>query len=187
MVFDGNDKEYQAALDSVLDGPLVGRFEISESGQKILVDEGVMEKFSRSISPFITEEAGEIDENMRREKYWLYPWVAVREAVINALVHRDWTRSVDVEVTRYSDRLEIISPGRLHNSMTISKMIAGLRCPRNMLLVEILRDYGYVDSRGMGIRTKIIPLMRQQNRMDPIFEATEDYVKVILPVRKHSI
>ncbi|MDL2270102.1 hypothetical protein LJC41_09100, partial [Desulfosarcina sp. OttesenSCG-928-G17] len=47
--------------------------------------------------------------------------------------------------------------------------------------VEILRDHGYVDSRGMGVCIKIIPLMRQYNQVDPIFEATEDYVKTILP------
>ena len=65
--------------------------------------------------------------------------------------------------------------------MTVSKMIAGQRSPRNTLVVEILRDYGYVDSRGMGVRTKIIPLMRQYNHVDPIFEATDDYVRVVFP------
>lgn len=180
MSFSGNDKEYQALLDVVLDAPLVGRWEITEAGQKQLVDEGLIEKFSSAIEPFITQEAGEIDENMRRETTFYYPWEAIRETVINALVHRDWTRSVDIEVTNYSDRLEVISPGKLQNSMTISKMVAGQRSPRNTLMMEILRDYGYVDSRGMGIRTKVIPLMKQMNQTDPIFEATDDYLKTVL-------
>lgn len=185
MVFNHSDKEYQAVLDSVLDGPLVGRWAISESGQKVLVDEGVIEKFSAISTPFLTREASTVDENMRHEKSWFYPWEAVREAVINALVHRDWTMSVDIEVTFYADRLEIISPGKMQNSMTINKMIAGQRSPRNTLVVEILRDHGYVESRGMGVRTKIIPLMRQQNKVDPLFEATDDYVKVVLPQGTH--
>lgn len=180
MAFKGNDKEYQALLDVVLDAPLIGRWEATDTGQKQLVDKGLIEKFLSAIEPFITLEAAEIDENMRREKAWFYPWEAIRETVINALVHRDWTRSVDIEVTNYSDRLEVISPGKLQNSMTVAKMIAGQRSPRNTLIVEILRDYGYVDSRGMGVRTKVIPLMRSQNECEPVFEATEDYLKVVL-------
>jgi ATP-dependent DNA helicase RecG len=121
---------------------------------------------------------------MRREKAWFYPREAVRETVINALVHRNWTRSVDIEVTNYSDRLEVISPGKLQNSMTISKMVAGQRVPRNVLVMEILRDYGYVDARGMGVRTKIIPLIRKFNHVDPVFEATDDYLKTVLPRKK---
>ncbi|MBV5304721.1 MAG: transcriptional regulator, partial [Chlorobium sp.] len=180
MAFQGNDKEYQALLDVVLDAPLVGRWQRSASGRKELIDEGLIEKFSSQIEPFITQEASVIDKNMRREKSWYYPWEAIRETVINALAHRDWTRSVDIEVTNYSDRLEVISPGKLQNSMTVSKMVAGQRSPRNTLIMEILRDYGYVDARGMGVRTKVIPLMRNINQAEPVFEATEDYLKTIL-------
>jgi ATP-dependent DNA helicase RecG len=60
-------------------------------------------------------------------------------------------------------------------------MMAGQRSPRNPLIMEILRDYGYVDARGMGIRTKVIPLMKSQNNAVPVFEAADDYLKTILP------
>jgi ATP-dependent DNA helicase RecG len=186
MAFEGEDKEYRALLDVVLDAPLVGRWRVTDAGQNRLVDEGLIEKFSAAMEPFITQEASEIDENMRREKTWHYPWEAIRETVINALVHRDWTRSVDIEVTNYSDRLEVISPGRLQNSMTIGKMVAGQRSPRNTLIMEILRDYGYVDARGMGVRTKVIPLMKQFNQIGPVFEATDDYLKTVLPRKKSN-
>ena len=184
MAFAGNDKEYRALLDVVLDAPLAGRWQTNAMGRKELADAGLIEKFSFAIEPFITEEASGIDENMRREKAWHYPWEAIRETAINALAHRDWTRSVDIEVTIYSDRLEIVSPGKLQNSMTVAKMVAGQRSPRNTLIMELLRDYGYVDSRGMGVRTKVIPLMRKFNQVEPIFEATDDYLKTILPRKK---
>jgi len=45
--------------------------------------------------------------------------------------------------------------------------------------MEVLRDYGYVDDRGMGIRTKVVPLMKKQNLVDPVFQATEDFLKTI--------
>jgi ATP-dependent DNA helicase RecG len=63
-------------------------------------------------------------------------------------------------------------------------MIAGQRSPRNPLIAEILRDYGYVDARGMGIRTKVIPLMKKFNKADPVFEATDDYLKTVLQRNK---
>jgi ATP-dependent DNA helicase RecG len=182
MAFAGEEKEYRAELDTILDGPLVGRWDESESdaGQKQLKDEGLIEKIASTIEPFISREASSIDRHMRKERSWDYPWEAVRETVINALCHRDWTRSVDIEVTVYSDRLEIISPGKLPNSMTIEKMIAGQRSPRNPLITGILRDYGYVDARGMGVRTKVIPLMKKVNHVEPEFEATDDYLKTVL-------
>jgi len=181
MVFEGVSKEYRSLTDEVIDGPLVGRWTIDEEGKRALVSHGVIDLFAEKIRPFVAKDESDIDDDMRRSKQWKYPWKAIRETVINAIAHRDWTRSVDVEVTDYSDRLEVISPGALQNSMTVEKMIAGQRSPRNPLIVEVLKDYGYVDARGMGVRTKIIPLMRQHNKADPVFETTDDYLRTTLP------
>lgn len=180
MAFSGDKKEYRAILDTKLDGPLVGRWE-DYSGQKSIVDDGLLEKFSNTIRPFISEESDSIDLSMRKTTHMKYPWEAVRETVVNALVHRDWTQSVDIEIALYSDRMEITSPGKLPNSMTIEKMLAGQRTPRNPLIVEIMRDYGYVDARGMGVRTKVVPLMIKMNNVEPQYILTEDYLRVVLP------
>ena len=182
IVFDGENRQYKALLDDVLDSPMLGLWRLDDSGQRQLAnaDLGIIERFIDKIEPFISEESAEIDEGFRREKAWHYPREAVRELVINALVHRDWTRSVDIEISVYSNRLEVISPGALQNSMTIEKMLAGQRSPRNPLIVEVLRDYGYVDARGMGVRTKIMPLMRSINQTEPEFELTDDYLKTTL-------
>lgn len=64
--------------------------------------------------------------------------------------------------------------------MTPEKMITGQRSPRNPLIAEVLRDYGYVDARGMGIRTEVIPLMHRENVTDPVFVATDDFLKMNL-------
>jgi predicted transcriptional regulator len=86
----------------------------------------------------------------------------------------------DVEVLPVAGTsLSTLDKSRL-SYLTVSKMVAGQRSPRNTLIMEILRDYGYVDARGMGVRTKVIPLMRNINQADPVFEATEDYLKTIL-------
>jgi len=178
MFFDAPDKEYQALLDKVLDAPLVGRFQVSKSG-KSLIDAGLIEKCLEMMEPFVTQEPDHIDENFRREKKWLYPFEAIRELLINALAHRDWTRFVDIEIVGYNDRLEIISPGAFPNTMTVEKMVAGQRSARNLIVVEVLRDYGYVDARGMGVRTKVLPALKAGG-LEPIFQATDDYVKTTI-------
>lgn len=179
MVYNGDQKQYQARLDQILDGPMVGRWDISSSG-KHLIDGGIIERFMTAIQPFISEESAEIDISLRRETHWFYPLDAIREILLNALAHRDWTRFVDIEIAAYSDRFEVISPGSLPNSMTIEKMKAGQRSPRNIIIMEVLRDYGYVDYRGMGVRTKIVPLTRALTGKEAEFVVTDDYLKTTL-------
>ncbi len=177
MAFDGRGKNYKALDDRLIDGPLIPQ--LDPIGVKI-AESGLIERLVAAMRPFISEELNELNDSFQRQREWSYPLDAVREALINALAHRDWTRTEEIEIVRYADRLEVLSPGALQNSMTVEKMIAGQRSPRNTLIVEALRDYGYVDARGMGVRSKIIPLLQQHNGTTPEFEATEDYLKIIM-------
>ena len=113
-------------------------------------------------------------EGARRIDRWEYPESVVREALVNALVHRDYSiAGTDVMLAIYADRLEIQSPGRLPNTVTVEGMKAGARYARNQTLVNIMRDYGYVDARGMGVRNKIVPGMRAHNGTEPDLIAEE--------------
>ena len=113
-------------------------------------------------------------ENTRRIDRWAYPEAVVRECVANALVHRDYSiAGTDIALTLYPDRLEVQSPGRLPNTITVEGMKAGARYARNQVLVNVMRDYGYVDARGMGMRNKIIPGMRAHNGTEPDLIAEE--------------
>jgi ATP-dependent DNA helicase RecG len=180
MAFNGSDKSYQALDDTLLDGPLVGRFGF-QGGHRELIERGLIEDLVDRMQPFISVEGEALTGGLRRQRTWHYPPEALRESIINALAHRDWTRALEVEVVSYADRLEVLSPGALQNSMTIEKVLAGQRSPRNPIIVEVLRDYGYVDARGMGVRNKIVPLMLEGNGVPPDFEANEDHVRVVLP------
>lgn len=183
MSFAGDAKDYQAQDDTVLDGPLVALWEGRAGGGRNIVEDGIVERLIDRMRPFISEEDAAVNEGLRREATYRYPFDAIREALLNALIHRDWTRSIEVEVVNYSDRLEVISPGALQNSMTVEKMLAGQRSPRNPIIVEIMRDYGYVDARGMGVRRKIVPLTRNYSGKDAEFDVTDDYVRVVIPSR----
>ena len=180
MAFEGEDKSYKALDDRLIDGPLVALRKVSAGGGSVIAENGLIESLVDAMRPFLSEDAAEVDASMRRERRWLYPVEALREAIVNALAHRDWTRYEEIEIARYADRLEVLSPGALQNSMTVEKMVAGQRSSRNPSIVEVLRDYGYVDARGMGVRNKIIPLLLEHNGTEPEFIATEDHLRLVL-------
>ena len=107
-------------------------------------------------------------EGPRRVDWREFPEAVIREAVVNALVHRDYSISgTDIMLAIYADRMEIQSPGRLPNTVTVEGMKSGMRYARNQTLVNVMRDYGYVEARGMGVRNKMIPGMRAHNGTEP--------------------
>lgn len=183
MSFAGLDKQYQAQDDTVLDGPMVALWDGRADEARSIVEDGLIERLAARMQPFISEEGADINLGLRREPAYRFSFDAVREALLNAFVHRDWTRPIEVEVVNYADRLEVTSPGAMQNSMTVEKMLAGQRSARNPIIVEIMRDYRYVDSRGMGVRRKIVPLTRDYSGKDPIFDLTDDYLRVTIPAR----
>lgn len=179
MSFEGTEMGYQAQDDSVIDGPLVALW-TGDHGQPS-VDDGLIERLSSRMRPFIEVHSDALQDGLRRHTGLRFAAEAVREAMVNALVHRDWTRPLEVEIVNYADRLEVTSPGALQNSMTIEKMLAGQCSARNPIIMEVMRDYGYVEQRDMGVRRKIVPLKRNFTGRDAQFEATEDFVRVTLP------
>ena len=131
------------------------------------IDSGVIERTLEFVRRNIGLEAW-IDAGGRRQERWEYPLEAVREAVVNAVAHRDYTITVsDIELSIYADRMEVISPGRLPNTVTVAKMRAGYRATRNELVKEVLRDYRYVEATGLGVPRKIVRGMREHNGTEP--------------------
>jgi len=183
MAFAGESKEYKALDDTIMDGPLTALWRQTDRGGRERLEPGLLERLEDRMTPFISTESDEIETGFSRKRAWHYPREALREAILNALVHRDWTRAEEIEVVAYSDRMEITSPGAMQNSMTVEKMLAGQRSPRNPIITGLMRDYGYVDARGMGVRRKIVPLVREYAGRDALFEASEDFLRVTLPAR----
>ncbi len=161
LCYPGNEPDYATRADENLRGPMVplGQHEnVVESG---LVEQA-WDFVRRNTIPRSRLE------NARRIDHWDYPESVVREAIVNALVHRDYSIvGTDIMLSIFSDRLEITSPGRLPNTVTTEGMKVGARYARNQTLVNIMRDYGYADARGMGVRNKIIPGMRAHNGTEP--------------------
>jgi ATP-dependent DNA helicase RecG len=167
--YTADQKDYATVDEELIRGPLVPV--VSKRGK--LVETGVIDRAVDFVSRNMGTEAW--IEGARRRRRKSFPIPAVREAIVNAVAHRDYTITVtDIEVSLYSDRLEVISPGRLPNTVTVPKMMQGYRAARNELLKEILRDYDYVEHRGMGVRRKIIEGMREHNGTKPDLIEEED-------------
>ena len=119
-------------------------------------------------------EATAVLDGGRRIDRREYPEDVIREVVVNALVHRDYSiMGADIMIEIFTDRLEVTSPGKLPNTVTPEGMRNGLRYARNQTLVNVMRDYRYVEARGMGVRNKIIPGMRAHNGTEPELIAEE--------------
>lgn len=95
---------------------------------------------------------GAIVKGVLREDVPDYPMVAVREAVANALMHRDYSKDVQcnpVRVELYPDRLEIVNPGGLFGPLTVKTLgKSGITQSRNQFLSRILEDVTYTDIDG---------------------------------------
>jgi ATP-dependent DNA helicase RecG len=161
--FPGTEKDYAARERASLRGPMTALL----AADGAVVENGLVEQaldFIRRNTPVTATLADEARRIERRT----YPPDVLREAVVNALIHRDYLlTSTDIELAIYSDRLEIVSPGRLPNGITPARMRTGCRAARNQLLKDVMRDYGYLEHMGMGIPRKIIQGMRLHNGTEP--------------------
>ncbi len=162
ICYPGAEPAYATRADEDLRGPLVPlKFTDGSVLDRGLVDQA-WDFVRRNTAPTARLEGA------RRIDGWEYPESVIREALVNALVHRNYgIAGADVMLAIYADRLEIQSPGRLPNTVTVEGMKAGVRYARNQTLVNVMRDYGYVEARGMGVRNRIVPGMRAHNGTEP--------------------
>ena len=174
ICYQGAEPDYAVRAEEDIRGPLTP---LGSGGD--LIEPGIVDRTWDFVRRNTTSTARL--EGAQRQERREYPEEVLREVLVNALVHRDYSIvGTDVMLSIFSDRLEIQSPGRLPNTVTIEGLRSGMRYARNQTLVNVMRDYGYVDARGMGIRNKVIPLMRDNNGTDPEFIEEENRFTVRL-------
>ena len=162
ICYPGDEPDYATRADEQIRAPLTSLCRTDGT----LIEPGLVEMgwdfVRRNTSP-----SARLSDAVR-EDGWEYPREAVREILVNALVHRDYSiTGTDISISIFSNRLEVRSPGRLPNTITVDSLISGTRYARNQTLVNVMRDYRYVDARGMGIRNKVIPSMMAHNGTSP--------------------
>ncbi len=116
---------------------------------------------------------------LERQELTEYPRFAVREALVNAVAHRDYRiQGRRIEIRMYGDRLEIISPGGLPGYMTLDNLVDE-HFSRNPRLVNGLYQWGYIEELGLGI-DQMIEEMVEAGHSPPEFRAGPHSFSVVL-------
>ncbi|MEI6796771.1 MAG: RNA-binding domain-containing protein [Methanomassiliicoccales archaeon] len=111
-------------------------------------------------------------EDVQRREVFEYPWVVLREAVINMVAHRDYCDRNSSQINIHDNRIEFINPGDLPRGLSLSEL-GGYAVHRNLLLYDLMRGGGLIEGMGTGI-----PRMRSEmiraGLPEPNFEVLED-------------
>ena len=121
-----------------------------------------------------TNKAYIITGNARREERWDYPMEAMREIVINMIVHRDYRSSNDSTIKIYDDRIELFNPGALLDDLTVEKIKTGNYKShlRNKQIASIFKELELIEKYGSGVR-RVIDAFADYGSPDPVIEATQ--------------
>jgi len=115
----------------------------------------------------------------QRDEIWDYPLDALREAVLNAICHRDYADSAEIQIKIHDDRLTIWSPGLLPPGITLKELYEPDHSskPRNKLIAQVFYDTGWIEKYGSGIQ-RITNLCAAQRIPAPVFEESSGGVRV---------
>ncbi|MDD7317333.1 MAG: putative DNA binding domain-containing protein [Prevotella sp.] len=108
----------------------------------------------------------------------LWDRIALREAVVNAIVHNDYSFEVPPKFEIFPNRIEITSAGRLPELLSLEEFFNGISIPRNKELMRIYRDLELVESLGSGIPR----ILRAYG--EDCFTFTDNFVRIVFPISK---
>jgi ATP-dependent DNA helicase RecG len=123
-------------------------------------------------------------EGLYRKDMRDYPEDALREALLNAIIHRDYSFSASTLISVFDDRIEFVSIGGLPKGITINDIMLGLSIPRNPNLSAIFYRLRLIEAYGTGIPK----IMRSydNNPKKPVIETSDNGFKIVLPNRNTS-
>ena len=115
-----------------------------------------------------------------RKEIKMYDYISVREAVVNAIVHNDWSNEYSPKFEMFSDRLVISSNGGIQPAITKEEFLEGYSLPKNKELMKVFNDLDLVEQMG----TSIIRIL--QNYDKKCFEFFPNFIRVTFPFNKNN-
>jgi ATP-dependent DNA helicase RecG len=117
---------------------------------------------------------------VKRTDVWTFPMVAVREAIMNAIVHADYAQpGAPIRVALFEDRLEVENPGLLPFGLTIEDIQKGISKLRNRVIGRVFQELGLIEQWGSGIQ-RMTAACRDHGLDDPQFEEVGTHFRVTL-------
>ena len=122
-----------------------------------------------------------ITGDKQREERWDYPLDAIREIVVNMIVHRDYMDSNDSMIKIFDDRIEFFNPGRLLAGLSVERLVHGnyVSAIRNKQIATLFKEAGIIEKYGSGIK-RILESMMSYGLPDPLFEEIQNGFRVIV-------
>jgi len=116
-----------------------------------------------------------------RDEVWEYPLEAVREIIVNMIVHRDYRAQGDSTIKIFQSRIEFFNPGPLPKGLNMQDILSGRMAynPRNKQIAAIFKEAGIIEKYGSGIK-RVRQAMADIGSSEPIFEILGDNFKVTL-------
>ena len=109
-------------------------------------------------------------QGLQRRETFLFPDAALREALLNAVVHKDYSSGIPIQISVYDDRIVLWNPGDLPENWTLKKLLGKHpSCPFNPLLANAFFRAGYIESWGRGIE-KIHRECREHGIEPPVYD-----------------
>lgn len=122
----------------------------------------------------------------KREKIELIPEKAFREALANAIVHRQWDINTYIQISMFEDKIEITSPGGLPTYLSEEEYLNGrISILRNPIIGNIFFRLKIIEKFGTGIAR--IKKEYEELAVKPRFEVTDNYITVTLPVKTSNV
>ena len=119
-------------------------------------------------------------EYPERKEIKMYDYIAVREAVVNAIVHNDWSNEYSPKFEIFSDRLVISSNGGIQDNTTKEEFLEGFSLPKNKELMKVFNDLDLVEQMGTGI----IRILQSYNKDS--FEFFPNFIRVTFPFNENK-
>ena len=120
-----------------------------------------------------------ITGDARNTQKWQYPIEAIREIVLNMIIHRDYRSSSDSIVKIFNNKIEFYNPGRLPDSISVKDLLSNnyKSTPRNKKIADFFKDLGLIEKYGSGIQ-RIIGYFKKENLPLPDFKNISDGFQV---------
>jgi ATP-dependent DNA helicase RecG len=166
VVFDGNDLTSTPIIDKVISGDL---FTVIRSMEELLKSQN-----SRIFTP---------SDGFRELRTEPYPFAAMRELVLNAIMHRDYRSNANIRLYFFQDHVEIQNPGGLYGEVN-RRNFPRMNDYRNPIIATIMKTWGFVEQFGRGIQRAVQLFEKNENEVSWDLDKSEpDYflIKIYRP------
>lgn len=171
------DKNYFYGIDIARFGNSINEIRDRET----IAGVSILKQYDEAVSMIKRYYRYELISGIERKTVELIPENAFREAVANALIHRDWSINAHISIAMFQDRIEIKSPGSLPRGLTAEEYEnGGISCLRNPIIGNLFFRLKYIEMFGTGVTR--IKHAYANARIKPQFNITDNVISVILPI-----